>query len=339
MSSRAAPAPELAAAVARFPQARILVVGDVIVDHFIWGQVSRISPEAPVPVVNVRRESLLLGGAANVLHNIRALGGQACLCGVVGSDPAGDRLFELLDAIDAPATAILRHPDRPTSIKTRVIAHHQQVVRFDRETCADLDPASAAALLAMIGHALGQVQVVIVSDYGKGVVTGDLMAGLVPMARAKGIPVVVDPKPQHRDLFAGVGLITPNQLEAERMAGLPVDSEADLVAAAQGLRERLACEAVLVTRGEAGMTLVERDRPALTIPTQAREVFDVTGAGDTVIATLALGLAAGLPLAAAAALANVAAGIVVGKLGTATTSPQELTAALAAAGAGDPGAP
>ena len=313
------------AALARFPETRILVIGDLIIDHFIWGSVSRISPEAPVPVVNVTRENLLLGGAANVLNNIYALGGKGEMCGVTGQDSMGDHLLELLDSLGSPTAGIIKSADRPTTKKTRVIAQHQQVVRFDREKSGPLPGEVRERIFDYLDKHLASFQAVVISDYSKGMISAELMALLKSrLGAGKNIPVVVDPKPHFLERFTGVTILTPNLSEAEKMAGFPITSEGELREAARLIMEKLDCAALLITRGEAGMALFEEGREPLLIPTMAREVYDVTGAGDTVIATLALGLAAGLSFSEAAILANRAAGIVVGKLGTATVTPEEL---------------
>jgi len=313
------------AALTRFPDAKILVIGDLIIDHFIWGTVNRISPEAPVPVVNVTRENLLLGGAANVLNNIYALGGKGDMCGAIGLDTMGDHLLELLHTLGSATAGIIRSGDRPTTKKTRVIAQHQQVVRFDREKSGPLPPEIQERFFTYLDLHLADFQAVIISDYNKGVVSAELMAQLMRRLKAgKNIPVIVDPKPHHLERFTGATILTPNLHEAEKMAGLSIVNDADLREAARRIKEQLGCAALLITRGEAGMALFEADLDPLLIPTTAQEVYDVTGAGDTVIATLALGLAVGLSFSEAAILANRAAGIVVGKLGTATVTPEEL---------------
>lgn len=319
--------------IPQFAGTRILVIGDIIVDHFIWGTVSRISPEAPVPVVNVTREEMLLGGGANVLHNIYSLGGEAVLCGIIGNDEMGGRLQQLLTDLGASSQGLVRGK-RPTTVKTRVVAHGQQVVRFDREQTGVPSEQTIAAMLDFIDKNIADFDVVIISDYYKGVISQPLMSHLLQKVHevehecGRRIPVVVDPKPDQPDRFKGATIITPNHLEAEKITGLQITSDEDLVQAAEILRAKFSCEAVLITRGEAGMSLLERGQDIVTIPTMAREVFDVTGAGDTVIATLALGLAVGASFTEAATLANVAAGIVVGKIGTATVNSAEILAEL-----------
>lgn len=322
-------AKKLRKAINKLQSANILVLGDIIVDHFIWGSVSRISPEAPVPVVNVTGENLLLGGAANVLHNIYALGGQATLCGLIGNDPMGNHLLDMLNELSSPATGIFKTKDRPTIIKTRIIAQNQQVVRFDREKTGEPSKSSLKKIVNYIDENLENFDAVIISDYNKGMISQALMDHLKNcMAGHKKIPLIVDPKPEQPQRFQGATIITPNNHEAELMSGIKITDEQSLRKAAQALQKNLGSDAVLVTRGEEGMALYEKGQPLFTIPTVAKEVYDVTGAGDTVIATLALGVAIGLSFAEAAALANFAAGIVVGKLGTATASGKELLEAI-----------
>lgn len=312
---------------------KILVVGDIIVDHFVWGSVSRISPEAPVPVVNVTKEEFLLGGGANVLHNIYSLGGEAVLCGIIGDDEMGGRLQTLLQDLGA-STEGLVIGKRPTTVKTRVVAQGQQVVRFDREHARSPSETTIASMIAFLDHNLSDFDAIIISDYYKGVIGKPLMEQLlvrvaqVEEESGKKIPVVVDPKPSEPERFYGASLITPNHMEAEKMSGMTIMTVEDLREAADLLLEKAGCQAVLITRGESGMALLEKGKELVSIPTTARAVFDVTGAGDTVIAALALGLAAKAPFADAAAFANIAAGVVVGKIGTATVNQEELLAVL-----------
>jgi D-beta-D-heptose 7-phosphate kinase/D-beta-D-heptose 1-phosphate adenosyltransferase len=322
------------AQVARFAETRILVIGDVILDQFIWGNVSRISPEAPVPVVNVTREELLLGGSANVLRNIISLGGSCALCGIIGDDSMGNELLSLMDQVAAPVDGLIKG-ERPTTIKTRVVAQGQQVVRYDREKAGVPSLTTLERMLQYLDKHLGDFDAVIVSDYAKGVVNEQLMTHVHQLLKkvrhttGRPIPLIVDPKPENLHRFVGATVITPNNFEASRISGMDIQDEETLLAAARHIQEDIACEAVLITRGEAGMALLEGENESMvTIPTMAQEVFDVTGAGDTVAATLALGLAAGCSMTVAAALANHAAGIVVGKVGTASVSCDELLNAL-----------
>lgn len=316
---------DLQEAVVRFKTANILVIGDIIVDHFIWGTVSRISPEAPVPVVNVTRDNFMLGGAANVLHNVSSLGARTSLCGVIGADEMGDRLLGMLDALHVPTAGVIRVSERPTIIKTRVIAQGQQVVRFDREENGELAAEQLESVRRYLDENFGNFDVVIVSDYAKGMISQLLMEHLRDNTSGKqGIPIIVDPKPNRAERFRGATIMTPNNHEAEMMSGILIEDEESLNKAVRKLRQEFLCEAVLVTRGEAGMVLSEGDGQLVAIPAKAREVYDVTGAGDTVAAVLALGVAVGLSYAVAAVLANYAAGIVVGKVGTATVTVEEL---------------
>jgi D-beta-D-heptose 7-phosphate kinase/D-beta-D-heptose 1-phosphate adenosyltransferase len=308
---------------------RVLVLGDVMLDEFLWGKVARISPEAPVPVVEVTRQSFHLGGAANVAGNLRALGGHPVLCGVVGQDAAAERLREALGGAGVDAHLAVADSGRPTTVKTRIVAHHQQVVRADREEAADIPDGLENRLLASVRRELPGCSALVLSDYQKGVVTPRLMGAVLALARKRRVPVLVDPKLRHFALYRRVAVVTPNQAEAEQATGLSLRTAAGVAEAGRRILKMLDCGAVLITRGEKGMSLFERGRRPLDIPTAAREVFDVTGAGDSVIATLALALAAGARLREAAVLANHAAGIVVGKLGTAEASGAEILAAVA----------
>ncbi len=309
-----------------FHRAKVLVVGDVMLDEFVWGKVSRISPEAPVPVVWVQSESVMPGGASNVANNVRALGGAVQLAGVMGTDRWGARLLEELAKRQIGTAGILRDSSRPTTGKTRVIAHHQQVVRVDREEITMLSAAAIKSLLGFIRQQLNVVDAVVIEDYGKGVITRALLEQVIPMVRARRKLITVDPKEDHSDLYHGVTAITPNRSEAGAMVGRELQTETDVTRAGQELLQRLGCEAVLMTLGEDGMALCERTGRRTRIPTVAQEVFDVAGAGDTVIATFTLALAGGASMPEAAILANHAAGIVVGKLGVAAASPEELLA-------------
>jgi rfaE bifunctional protein kinase chain/domain len=310
---------------------RVLVLGDVMLDEFVWGRVGRISPEAPVPVVQVTAQSFHLGGAGNVASNVRSLGGEAVLAGAVGEDAAGERVREALAAAGVEPRLLALGGGRPTTVKTRIVAHGQQVVRTDREDASDLPTAAEAALVEEVREELATASALVVSDYQKGVVTASLLRRVLPLARRRRVPVLVDPKVRHFCLYRGVTVVTPNQLEAEQATGLRLHEPGALEAAGRLILSRLACRAVLVTRGESGLSLFERGRPPVHVPAAAREVFDVTGAGDTVIATMALALAGGGTVAEAAALANCAAGVVVGKVGTAQASPSEVLAAACVA--------
>ncbi len=313
----------------RFSDVKVLVIGDLIMDHFIWGNVRRISPEAPVPVVEVTSESLLLGGSANVVNNIHSLGGRSLVTGVIGRDDDGKRLAGELRAMGVSTEGIVSDPERPTTIKTRIIAHNQQVVRFDREKKDCVSEKSAARVLSYIKKAVRSADLVVISDYAKGLVTAPLVEQTVAECRKAGKPVAVDPKVEHFAYYRGVTIVTPNNLEASLASGVEITDERSLHRAGEVLFNRLGCEALLITRGEHGMSLFEPESET-HIPTVAKEVFDVSGAGDTVIGTLALAIAAGASFKEAAVLANFAAGVVVGKVGTATLTPAELVAAASA---------
>ncbi len=312
----------------RFAGCPVLVVGDLMLDEFVWGSVTRISPEAPVPVVEVSRRSFVPGGAANTAANIGSLGGTPVVAGLVGDDPAGTRVAELLAAGGVDVGPVVRDPARPTTTKTRVIAHNQQVVRIDHETPGAPAEAIADALLDRIAAALPGVRGCVVSDYGKGVVTPRFMRRLVELCRAAGLPVVVDPKGDDYQKYRGATVVKPNQLEAGRVLHRDLRTEGDIASAGADLLAALAPgTAVLITRGAQGMSLFEPGRDPIHVPAQAREVYDVTGAGDTVAGVLALALAGGGTLPAACRLASLAAAIVVGKVGTAACTFAELKAA------------
>lgn len=311
--------------VDRFFKTKILVIGDWILDEFVWGTVERISPEAPVPVVNVIRESFVPGGALNVANNIRTLGGSVYPCGLVGRDLRGRMLVKAIRREGIDASGAIYDEDRPTTLKTRVIAHSQQVVRFDREDNRELNREQLKHALAYIERMLPEVDNVIIEDYGKGMITPELLTPVLKRARGLGKPVVVDPKEKHFSYYRGVTVITPNRKEALGAYGQVEDGRVpDTQKIGKELLKRFLCEAVLITLGEEGMILFEKNGSVTKIPTAAREVYDVSGAGDTVIAVFAMALAAGATMKEAAILSNFAAGIVVGKLGTATLTREEL---------------
>jgi rfaE bifunctional protein kinase chain/domain len=309
----------------RLGSRKVVVLGDVMLDEFIWGDVSRISPEAPVPVVDIRRESTHLGGAANVLMNLTALGAKACVIGVVGKDTAGEKIRASLrnESTLQSDGLLVTDNSRPTTIKTRIIAHNQMVVRADRERRAAVDEETEDRIIVAAKAALADAHALVVSDYDKGVITARILSEVLPAAYGR-MPVLVDPKMRNFYSYQPATLVTPNHHEALRLANIDGDSDGALETAAKMIRGRLACDAVVITRGDQGMMLFEGDREPVYVGTAAREVYDVTGAGDTVIATLAAALAAGASMTEAAVLANHAAGIVVGKLGTATASPDEV---------------
>lgn len=296
-----------------------------MLDQFVWGSVRRISPEAPVPVVEVTRETTHLGGAANVAHNLWALGGAPQVIGVVGDDHPGRLLDQELRRLH-PEPGLINDEARPTTVKTRIIAHHQQVCRTDRESDVALGDRAGRAVMAAVDRWLADADGIIVSDYAKGVISGPLMQHVMRRARTGGLFVCVDPKVRNFGWYRGATVITPNQHEAEAVAGVAIRDEGSLRAAGKKILLQTGCRYLLITRGEAGMALFLSPSQVIHIPAVAREVFDVTGAGDTVIATLAMGLAHGAAIADAARLSNFAAGIVVGKLGTASVTAEELLA-------------
>ena len=314
--------------VAGFAGRPVAVLGDCMLDRYLWGRVDRISPEAPVPVVEIERESFSLGGAGNVAANLRALGAETALVGVLGDDDDGRRMRETLAARGIDTGLVVQDPSRPTTTKTRIVAHAQQVVRADREVRSDVSGAALERLRAAIEKALARAEALIVSDYGKGVVHPGTLGTALAAARARRIPVCVDPKESHIDAYRGVTILTPNQHEAGYVQGRRVVDEASLLEVGRGLQRRLDADAVLVTRGGEGMSLFERGGRITHLPTVAREVYDVTGAGDTVAGVVGLALAAGADLPSACRIANHAAGIVVAEIGTATCDPAALLASL-----------
>jgi rfaE bifunctional protein kinase chain/domain len=319
---------ELPALLAAARGRSVLVVGDLMLDHFVIGRVDRISPEAPVPVVQFDHESYRLGGAANVAHNLAALGGQVEIAGIVGNDAEGTRLLADLRAAGIGTGAVIVDRERCTTRKLRVVTtRNQQVARIDYECDRPADAAIESTLARKIADAASRVDAVLISDYQKGAITRATAQAAIEAARTKGVPSLVDPKVPHIDFYAGASLITPNHHEAEAVTLQRIRNAAEARAAAQRFRERARCDSVLVTRGEHGMWLLAAEGE-FDLPAEAREVSDVTGAGDTVIAAMALGLAAGGTLRDAARLANRAAGLAVARFGPVAITAEELAAAL-----------
>lgn len=313
-----------------FKDMNILVLGDIILDHYIWGKVSRISPEAPVPVVDVTRESFMLGGAANVAHNIVSLGAKATVIGMNGRDVAGDVLVRMLGQKGVNCEGIFVS-DRPTTVKTRVIANNQQVVRFDRENRQYIDNKMIEKIMKYLNSVISKHNAIIISDYEKGMVTSGLIRGILNNSKVKkkgkggnGMFVAVDPKIGHFDFYKRVSLITPNVMEASNGSKVEIKDEKTLLKAGKTLMSNLGCKAVMITRGEQGMSLFEKNK-VTHIPTVARKVYDVTGAGDTVISAFTLAHASGESMENSAVIANHAAGIVVGEVGTAVATPEQLS--------------
>ena len=319
----------------KFSDQNILVVGDVMLDHFIWGKVSRISPEAPVPVVEVERESYFPGGAANVARNLRALTGHVTVLGGIGDDSAGQQLCRILREQGVETHGFVLDHDRPTTLKTRVVAHHQQIVRFDKEQARPFSPALQQQLLENFRAQLPEVSAVIFEDYGKGVLTQKLLTEMHRSAQRAGKITAADPTARHLLRYPALTAVTPNRSEAFAAAGLTntpalddVLADKTLLNCGEKLLRQWKPENLLITLGEHGMCLFRRGQKPHHIPTMAQEVFDVSGAGDTAIATLVLALAAGATAVEAAEISNHAAGIVVGKIGTATCTPTELLASF-----------
>ena len=303
---------------------RVLVVGDAMLDEYVWGEVRRVSPEAPVTVVEMRRRTWVPGGAANAAANVVSLGGRAWLAAVVGRDPQAGWLTAVLGQHGVDVSGLVVDGRRPTTLKTRIVAHSQQVVRVDTETRAPLPAAVERRLLAWVERRLPRADACVLSDYGKGVVSRRVAERLIAVARRAGTPVVVDPKGTDYTKYRGATLVTPNLAEAERAVNREIAGERDVLAVGRRLLEMLDGSAVLITRGAQGMSLFRRGAAVVHIPAVARHVFDVTGAGDTVVGVLALALGAGVSLDDGARLANLAADLVVGKFGTATVSAREL---------------
>lgn len=308
----------------RFERAEILVVGDVVLDEYLWGDVERVSPEAPVPVVHLRDESTVLGGAGNVVRNVVALGGRSRFCSVIGDDAAGARVLDLLKELDVDVSGTVVVEGRPTTRKSRVVARGQQVVRFDRETVDPIPGPAVRALLRALEAALDSADGAVVEDYAKGLLTRGTIGKVMKRMRAARVPVAVDPK---HDLasYRGASLLKPNVRETEALTGLRIRTGEDLARAVAKLRKRVGPSDIVVTRGSEGMTcFADGESAGVDVHTLAREVFDVQGAGDTTIAALELARAVGASLLEAAVIANAAAGVVVGKVGTATVSRDEI---------------
>jgi D-beta-D-heptose 7-phosphate kinase/D-beta-D-heptose 1-phosphate adenosyltransferase len=314
--------------VEKLGNARVLCVGDVMLDQFVYGRVDRISPEAPIPILQVEREIGMLGGAGNVVRNVSALGGTPVLAAVIGDDTAGAEIKALLVEDKVAKGAVITHSARATGIKTRYLAGTQQMLRADREVAQPIDGKVAQKVIDSAKKALKTCGAVVISDYGKGVLVPDVIEAVIDAARARGCPVIVDPKGREYWRYQGADLVTPNRAELAEAVGHPINVESDIVDAAKSLVVEYDLGGVLVTRSQEGMTLLTNDGHVTHLAAEAREVYDVSGAGDTVVATIATAMAAGAPLLDAAALANVAAGIVVAKVGTAAAYASDIVAAL-----------
>ncbi|WP_404423789.1 D-glycero-beta-D-manno-heptose-7-phosphate kinase [Thalassospira australica] len=318
----------LAQLVEQLPNAKVLCIGDVMLDRFVYGSVTRISPEAPIPIIRVERESAMLGGAGNVTRNATALGASVRFLSLVGDDLPGREVMEYVANDKGVEPYIQIERNRPTTIKTRYIAGGQQLLRSDNETTVTLAAATVSNLSALAAQLAPDVSAIVLSDYGKGVLHGDVVAATIAAARKAGKPVIVDPKGTDYSIYRGATVVTPNRAEAQAATGIDIQSDEDAIAAATKIITECGIENVLLTRSQDGMTLVTSKGDAIHLPTEAREVFDVSGAGDTVVACLASAIAGGASLSDAARIANVAAGIVVGKIGTAVVYPDELISVL-----------
>jgi D-beta-D-heptose 7-phosphate kinase / D-beta-D-heptose 1-phosphate adenosyltransferase len=317
--------PDLISAIENFGEVKVLCVGDVMLDYFVYGDIERISPEAPIPVVRVHHQECMLGGAGNVVRNLTSLGTAATLLTLTGDDEPGERIRTLLDGVPNCDAVVLSDPDRPTSVKTRYLAQSQQVLRVDSESTAPLSATLQDELLKAFERVVGDCDIVVLSDYGKGVLAGESAQRFIQAARAAGKPVLVDPKGSDYLRYGGSTLVKPNRKELADATGMPVTDDRSVEQAARHLNAEASLGAVLVTLGAAGMLLVPATGPARAYRSAAREVFDVSGAGDTVAATLAAGMGTGhLELEAAAEIANLAAGLVVAKIGTAVVTQEQL---------------
>ena len=308
----------------RMTTARVLVIGDLILDKYIWGRVGRISPEAPVPVVEVEREEVRLGGAGNVVNNLLSLGCQVSLASVVGADADGRELVSFLQQQGLDTSSVQEIKHRRTSCKTRILANYQQMLRVDRESVEPVSSAEQDELFADVVSLLPDVHAVLISDYLKGALTPELLQRIIAVCRERQLPVIVDPKGNDFSRYRGATALTPNRREAEIATGISITDEDTLLTAGDRLLRQLQLDAVILTRSEEGISLFTAQGSIAHFPTEAREVFDVSGAGDTVVATIGAALAVGLSLADAVKLSNLAAGIVVGKLGTSTVTPAEI---------------
>ncbi len=316
--------------IQKLPEGRVLCIGDVMLDRFITGEVERISPEAPIPILRIDDERTMLGGAGNVARNISSLGGNVSLISVIGEDPAGQEVEDLLTDVAGLDSHLIVEPQRLTTQKSRFVSGNQQMLRADKETTEILSHEAAQILLEIAAEELAECGALMVSDYGKGVLSDAVLAKLINLARSQKKPIIVDPKGKDYSCYAGATLVTPNRRELELASGMPTHTDTEVVDAAARLMEQTGIEGILATRSNDGMSLIQRGAPAWHLPAEARAVFDVSGAGDTVCAAMALSLAAQGNLHDAAKLANAAAGLVVAKAGTATVLIQELITSLAA---------
>ncbi len=313
--------------IEQFSNKSLIVLGDIILDEYIWGDVERICPEAPVPVVNITSRSFVLGGAANVVDNVRSLGGRGSLCGVVGGDEAGQKILHLLKSSGINMDGVALESKRPTTQKSRVIARKQQVVRFDLEETKDIDCESQEKIFSFLQSHVNFCDAIIISDYAKGVVTHNFLQEIVSLCRKHGKMIIADPKRQDFLFYKGVTMLTPNKKEAWEFAK-KCDVPPELEKVGSFIMEKMKSEKLVITLGEEGIAIFDKEKGIQKIPTVARQVFEVSGAGDAVISSLTLALTSGATLEEAALIANHAAGVVVGKVGTATVTPTELKESL-----------
>ncbi|MEW6607984.1 MAG: D-glycero-beta-D-manno-heptose-7-phosphate kinase [bacterium] len=315
---------KLAREIDKFKGVKILVIGDLMIDEFIYGKVERISPEAPVPVVEVTSITYAPGGAGNVINNIYSLGGKIYPAGVIGDDGTGKKLLTDFKAKGVEIDGVVIDSERPTTLKSRIIGHSQQIVRVDREERSNIDEWVCKQILSFCRMVIEDIQSIVISDYGKGVINARLLEEIIPLAKKHNLPIIVDPKESHFLNYKGITVITPNLKEAESLTRKKIVDDESLINVGKSILAQLEAKGVLITRGEDGMTLFEENGDVTHIPTIAKEVYDVTGAGDTVVAVMAMALGAGLDMKTCARLSNCAAGIVVEKVGTATLKIDEL---------------
>ena len=314
--------------ISKFDHCRLLVVGDLMLDEYLWGEVDRISPEAPVQVVAIQREDFALGGAGNVVNNVVALGGKVSAVGVIGTGRNGQLLLKIFKKLGVETTGIVKEPGRTTTQKTRIIAANQHVLRIDRETQQDISLTSLEKIIRFIEDKMPDIDVILISDYGKGLITESMLSRVIASAKKHKKMIIVDPKGLDFSKYSGVSLLTPNKKEAALASGIEIIDESSLEKAAHKILQHIDIDKLLITCGKDGMVLFERHKEPFWVEAEARQVFDVSGAGDTVLAVLGLTVASGSSINSCVAVANTAAGIVVGKVGTATVSKQELVSAL-----------
>ena len=314
--------------ISKFDKCKILVVGDFMIDEYVWGDVERISPEAPVQIVSVNKEDYRPGGAGNVVNNLISLGAKVFAVGTIGTGRNGKLLLEKLNELDVDTKGVIRDSDRPTTRKTRIIAANQHVLRIDRETRKEISNRTFQAVIKILKNKILSVDVILISDYGKGLVTASLLSKLTETAKKHQKITIADPKGLDFSKYSGVSLLTPNKKEAGLAAGIDIEDELKLLEAGKKITNKTGIERLLITCGKEGMVLFEHNRKPYKIKAEAKQIFDVSGAGDTVLAVIGLGMASGASYKDSAELANIAAGIVVGKVGTATVSSEELAKAL-----------